>query len=199
MQVLNEYIRNIMYVVVLSAFVGIIIPDGVFRKYVEFVMGMLVIVAMVSPIAGLLGGAQGTQEWRRAMEGIQAAVVPMDNQAALAQLSTRMIHENANAIIAQQLEAMLEGTGYELVSSHALLDDEGIRELRVGLARLPYQGEDEVESAPQERTPFIRIQRVQVAPRQHTPSDQGPSPEIERMISDFYNMDIGNIHIELKG
>ena len=59
------YIKTITALTIFSAFVGIMMPDGNFRKYVELVLGIFVLTAVLSPLLHIFnGGAEEQAFWQ---------------------------------------------------------------------------------------------------------------------------------------
>lgn len=195
MQAFNEYVRNIMYIMVFIAFIGIIVPDGGFKKYIDLVLGLFLIIVMVQPLAVLLGEAGGFEGVGRMLEGSEAAANMLVNEAALADLSVRMMDDNANTIINSQLQTLMQGSGYALISSHARINHDlgEIRELKIVVHRTQEELGEAIES---QQRPLIRVERV-VLRTQAIQPQENISDDLYQLISDFYNISIDNIHIQL--
>lgn len=54
----EAYIKTIVGLLVMTAFTQIVVPDGSFKKYVGFVMGLLVTAAVISPVAEIVLGRE---------------------------------------------------------------------------------------------------------------------------------------------
>lgn len=52
------YIKTITALTVFSALVGLLLPDGKYRRYTELVLGILVLTAVLSPLLRLFSAAE---------------------------------------------------------------------------------------------------------------------------------------------
>lgn len=55
MAAFTAYIKTITALTVFSAFVGILLPEGKYRRYAELVLGIMVLGAVLQPFLRLLG------------------------------------------------------------------------------------------------------------------------------------------------
>ncbi|WP_066087072.1 stage III sporulation protein AF [Anaerotignum neopropionicum] len=58
MAALSAYIKTITALTIFSALACMLMPDGSFRKYVELVLGVLVLTAVLNPFLGIFGTDQ---------------------------------------------------------------------------------------------------------------------------------------------
>nr|WP_294681635.1 stage III sporulation protein AF [uncultured Anaerotignum sp.] len=67
MEAFAAYIKTITALTVFSALVGLLLPEGKDRRYTELVLGILVLMAVLSPLLRLLHvaqeGALARPEW----------------------------------------------------------------------------------------------------------------------------------------
>ncbi|MCL2674453.1 MAG: stage III sporulation protein AF [Defluviitaleaceae bacterium] len=207
MQAFNDYIRNIMYLVVFMTFVGMIMPGGNYRKYVDIVMGLVLIIVIITPIASLVGAeARAGEVVARFLDGDISAMTAHD-EAHFMSRRERMLNENVNDIVAAQISALIRDTGFSLIRSDVRFSAETGEFLELRLIVSP-NGTSSVAGAVEtvERRPFIRIERVEVSLREsrQTGQTQNESTEsidaetqlLRKIISDFYNVSQDNIHIE---
>lgn len=52
------YIKTITALAVFSALVGLLLPEGKYRRYTELVLGILVLTAVLRPLLGLFHAAE---------------------------------------------------------------------------------------------------------------------------------------------
>ncbi len=62
MEALGAYIKTITALTIFSALACMLMPDGSFRKYVELVLGVLVLTAVISPFLRIFGTDKGNME-----------------------------------------------------------------------------------------------------------------------------------------
>ena len=208
MQAFNDYIRNIMYLVVFMTFVGMIMPGGGYRKYVEIVMGLVLIIVIITPIASLVGmEARAGDAAARFLEGGGTPVMTVQDEARLMNQRERVMSENVNDIVAAQIAVLIQDSAFSLVGADMRFSAETgeFSELWLTVARdRASSGAEAVEIS--ESRPFIRVERVEVSLRENRRNEQMQSEVHEyinsetqvlrKIISDFYNLSQDNIHIE---
>ena len=211
MQEFSDYIRNIMYLVIFMTFVGIISPGGSYKKYIDMVLGLVLIIVIISPVASFLGrGAAGAGEAiARILDASEIAALTDYDEAFFLGQRERILGEHVNAIIRAQLDALLTGTPFSVYQSEARFatDTGALVDLRLDVVR----DEDSGAEAGTAGTPgayagyrFIRVQRVEVSLRESRLRQSAAAESadesiqlLKRTISDFYNIDPDNIHIEV--
>lgn len=62
MEGFGAYIKTITALTIFSALACMLMPDGSFRKYLELVLGALVLATVLQPFLQLFGGAAGDME-----------------------------------------------------------------------------------------------------------------------------------------
>ena len=55
MAAFTAYIKTITALTIFSALVGILLPEGKYRRYAELVLGVMVLGAVLKPLLRLLG------------------------------------------------------------------------------------------------------------------------------------------------
>ena len=55
MAAFTAYIKTITALTIFSALVGILLPEGKYRRYAELVLGVMVLGAVLQPLLRLLG------------------------------------------------------------------------------------------------------------------------------------------------
>ena len=215
MQVFNDYIRNIMYLVIFMTFVGIITPGGSYKKYVDIVLGLVLIIVIISPVASFMGGSGmevgAGEAVARIFESSEIVALADYDEAFFLEQRDRILGEHVNAIIRTQLDALLTGTQFSIYRSEARFasDTGALVDLRLSVVRDVPWGTDDTDDVPQIYAgyPFIRVERVDVSLRESRlrQSNQAAIAEstdesiqlLKQTISDFYNIDSDNIHIEV--
>ena len=211
MSAFNDYIRNIMYLVIFMAFVGIIMPGGSYKKYVDIVLGLILIIVIISPVASFFGAETRAEETvKRLFDEGEVAAAAMGG-ANFTDQRGRMLNDSINEIVSAQLAELLAGTGFTLYDSQVgfIADTARFVDLRLIVERDEAPGVmyEEHETSDSGR-PFIRVERVEVSLRQSraieaaqanaASSDDEEIRILRRTISDFYNIDPDNIYIEVR-
>lgn len=54
MAVLSEIVKNVLVIVLIASFLELMLPEGTLRPLVRFAIGLFVLIAILSPLAGVL-------------------------------------------------------------------------------------------------------------------------------------------------
>jgi len=180
-----EYLRNITYYLMFMAVVGLIAPSGNYKKYIAVVMGIMLIGVVINPITAGLG--QSSLPMTEIFGNILPA--PTASQSDHFFWQQEQIQAAFHAQLTAQVDALLARNGYQLISAdwETSEDFTTIRNIRLQ-ARV-------VETAPTP-VPFIRIKPIRVAPYQPMEEPE-EAREIKNLISDFYDLSVDNIYVEI--
>ncbi len=74
MGALSDWVRQVVMVLVLTGVVELALPTGALRRYVQVVLGLLVLLAIVRPVLAWLGSEPATlvPAWQQVLEGMSA-------------------------------------------------------------------------------------------------------------------------------
>ena len=175
-----EYLRNITYYLVFMAAVGVIAPSGNYKKYIMLLMGIILIGAVIDPLSAII-----------AREPIPLTTV-FGGITSDADLEFHdHLRDSFHSQLTAQTSALLERNGFHLMTSEWETSEDLVYIRRVFITA-------QVKEAEQERVPFIRIEPVRIAPYQsiEQPEDEPQEAQkVKKLISDFYDMDMSNIHV----
>lgn len=104
-ETIGAYIKTITALTIFSAFVGILMPDGRFRTYVDMILGILVLTAVLTPFLRVFGIVPDEFTFRRL---------------------TSEIEENATAFSKTEYEAMEQNNlnhAYGIVLEERIQED----------------------------------------------------------------------------
>lgn len=73
MQWLNEWIREIVLIVLLATFLDLILPNSTMERYVKVVIGLLIILTVLSPVITLLRSDWSLDQWQLPYMQMEAA------------------------------------------------------------------------------------------------------------------------------
>ena len=175
-----EYIRNITYYLVFMAAVGVIAPSGSYKKYISLIMGIMLIGIVVQPISVIF--SRDSLPVTEIFGGINPS--PVHNFEHSFHL-TAMFHSQLTA----QTEVMLARNGYQLIYAEWETSEDFSHINRVFLQV------SALEPIPTP-VPFIRVEPVRIAPYQPAEETE-ESHNVKKLLSDFYDLYIGNIHVEM--
>lgn len=54
MAILSEIVKNVLVIVLIASFLELMLPEGTLRPLVRFAIGLFVLIAILSPLAGVL-------------------------------------------------------------------------------------------------------------------------------------------------
>ena len=176
-----DYLRNITYYLVFMAAVGALAPSGKYKKFIVLIMGIMLIGAVIEPINRIIAREEVP------LTNIFGGVVP-DSNIEFGDHFKDAFHFN----LTNQAEALLERNGFKLISAKWDTSDDMayIRQIFI------VAGEGDAVQNPER---FIRIEPVRVAPYQPMlePEETAEAKQIKKLLADFYDMDIANIHVEM--
>jgi len=178
-----DYLRNITYYLLFASLVGLVAPTGKYRKYISWVMGLVLLVLLLQPILSITGGQIPVTQW---FDGILSQPTHSDENTYEYWRDTHLA-----AAFEEQLRTQVSGLlSHENITLHeatfSYTEDFG----RLTNVRLTVSQEEESR-----RVPFIRIEPVQIQ-RDDPPKD----PLIEKvknLIAEFYNLPHSHIHVKI--
>ena len=180
-----EYLRNITYYLMFMAVVGVIAPSGNYKKYIALIMGVVLIGVVLTPMVSVL------EQPSVPMTELFGNIIPMPTtgQSDHFQWQQEQIRDIFHSQLTGQLGSLLSRNGYELV----LVEWETSEDFTY--IRQVFLTVRAVESIPTP-VPFIRIQPVSIAP--YRPAEETEEVrEVKKLISDFYDMPLDNIYVEI--
>ncbi|MCL2048618.1 MAG: stage III sporulation protein AF [Defluviitaleaceae bacterium] len=185
-----EYLRNITYYLMFATVIGIFAPMGKYRKFVSLVLGFVLLLMMIQPLAVVLK----TQDIPVTQWFANFSPAGSFSGEALWDDHLRGAFE---AQLEAQLTQLLNANGFVVhASSFGYSDD---------FAKLTYVNVDvSAEEFPSnERVPFIRIEPPQIRPIIiGTPhAEQAETNEaaeaVKSLISQYYNLPVTHIHVTM--
>ncbi|MCL2840169.1 MAG: stage III sporulation protein AF [Defluviitaleaceae bacterium] len=178
-----EYLRNITYYLMFATVAGMIAPAGKYRKFVSLILGFVMLLLMLRPLAGFVGGEMDISEWF-------TGVIP--SQPTWETYSTDWENTHLREVFESQLESQLMtflgNEGFTVYSATFEYTDDftQITQVRTTLSRI---------EAPQ-RVPFIRIEPVRIGEPE---LEECPiSTAAKNLISQFYNLPTTHIHVNVR-
>ncbi|MBD1373238.1 stage III sporulation protein AF [Hazenella sp. IB182357] len=98
---LSDWVQQIVLIVLIAGFVDLILPNTAMERYVKLVMGLLIILAILSPLLGLLGKEYDLSE---------LALQQEKESRALGMDSLRFIQSKSEELKKTQMEQIDERT-----------------------------------------------------------------------------------------
>jgi len=188
MPALFAYLQNITYYLVFATVIGIFSPSGRYKKFVSIILGFVLLLLMIQPLAGFVSGRDApVTQW---FAGFGQEGVDSDYE----KWWDGHLREAFEAQLTAQISRLLEG--FELHSAaFSYADDFGeLSSVSVSVSRR--DADDYTD-----RIPFIRIQTPQVRIIQVGEPAAKSCPDVDfikNLISDFYNLPISHIHVNVQ-
>jgi len=195
---LSNYIRNIAVFLIFTSFIKIISPGGKYDKYINLILGIILIFMIATPIFSIIGwiSGGGTLPDLSVQQDRAALVRQIEDSDAAGQ---EMILDAYREGLAARLRHIVDGHGeFVLVESLFEID----REENFGDIKSLHMIVDKIGGS----MPFISIDRVRIdfgvntrgQPQEDGDAEPWQIMSLKNLISDFYNLDMQNIVIETR-
>lgn len=107
MAAITEWIRGLIVLVVLASLLEMLLPMGSMKKFVQMAMGLLILLGIVRPVVGLLGGEVTFEPISAASE---AGELPSMNEIMV---QANRFQERTQALLLQEAEERLTAAAAE--------------------------------------------------------------------------------------
>jgi len=188
---IGEYIRNLAVFMLFMTMVGIVIPKGNYKTYIDLIMGFVLIFIMISPIynfinRGAFDEAMEFFENIADMENIQELQL---RQGFYEDAQMELIAHNVRAGLSLQLEELIISEGFTPTSINFVLSQDSesfleILDIYINITESQQRG-------------LIRIERISIGETPFTNVENPRTLELKNLISDVYNLSVDNIHIKV--
>ncbi len=194
-QAVSEYVRSIAFFLIFMSFIGIIIPSSKYKSYINILLGFILMIVVITPIATALYNKQNPLD--KFLLSVNSALAGTEGVTAFNPedyeiLQQDMINSTYKASVVTQINNLLKEDNYTVKESQMDFDQVTGRIFTLEL-KLTQSG------AIPTPTPFIRIEpfKVKLSEEETEKADETRISNIKKIISDFYNMSAGNIHITI--
>ncbi len=127
MTVLSEIVRNVLVIVLIASFLELMLPEGTLRPFVSFAIGLFILIAVLSPLAGILFSDRSIniEWWDMKINPAQQEQILQQGEKINAQI-WHLDQETLADKVAGQIGAVaLLVPGVEDVEAHVVLDESG--------------------------------------------------------------------------
>jgi len=186
-QALGEYVRNIAVFLLFTSFIGIIMPSGKYKGYVNLVLGFMLIFIVLAPLVNM-----GAASFDDALMELNIAMGVSDGSlgATHGEMEERrieLITENVQQSLKIQLEHPLSELGFRVNDINITLGENyEILGMELHLADL-----EEAE----EQGGLIRVERIRV--NRDEPVKDPRVLDVINFIENFYNLPSGTVVVRL--
>ena len=204
MAALSEYVRNIAVLIVFIAFVGIILPDGAYKKYIDLVLGLILIFVVMQPLLGVESFEDAAADFFAMVPNAQ---VQQNRHHGTAD-TLPLLDQSFQAILQNQVAALLRPQGYRVARLNADFDrDTGaIASLDLVLQEIAQTGSNDGQTQRTDQGQnrlitidpvTIRIPRLGESLGQEKLDETADTTTLKILVSDFYNLPKDHIHISI--
>ncbi len=206
MEEIYSWIRNIVIYLLINTIIMNLLGNKSYKKYVSIVSGMILVLIVISPLIRLMKLEENLDYFLQAND---FAVEASDFKSDL----NRMEEAQVDAIFADYKEKIQEQVKDILLKEKVYIKNFNItfdydnesttfgEILRMDItAKL--KKEDEEEQADNLSIEAIEIERIIFGKDDNSQLEELPSPleiELKTELSDFYNIEPGNININIQG
>jgi stage III sporulation protein AF len=192
----SDYAASIFTIAVFTAFAGIIVPSGKYKKYIDLALGLILVIVMLEPVIALLGGDVTANIELSDVFAQTAPIGGVDQASGRGEDIQSAILQNAVAeALKEQTAAVVAPFGATITRFETRLDGEelaGVDMTIVFEARAP-ETERFIYVEPVEIRPF----NIGAAPEPDTENEESVK-NIKNAVSDFYNLPKDNINITVQ-
>ena len=168
---MTEYIKGIIFFLVFVSFIGIILPEGKYKNYINLVLGFIIMALVFKPM-GDLGGIVGNISTQLSQQEIFDNVAYEDNYQM-------MIVNTVRSQMREQLSRAVDALGYRLITLNAdiNLDSGELKSINMTLENQESSSE------------------INIAPITLFSGDDDPIDDIKKIVSDFYQLPEEHIYV----
>ncbi len=189
---ISNYIRNIAFFLIFISFIGIIIPNTKYKSYINILLGFMLVMIMISPIATLIYNKQNPLD--RFLLSVNGATkqTTTDELKEFEILQQDMINKTYKANVVEQINSLIKEESLS-ISEYEIDFNQNTGQILKLVLNLK---ETIIVPTPK---PFIRIEpfKVEISPQDEDKEEDLQALRVKKIISDFYNMSADNIHISI--
>lgn len=199
-----SWIKNIVIYLIINTVIMNFLGNKSYKKYVGIVSGMILVLIVVSPLIKFMKLEENLDYF---LQSNDFSIESSDFKHNLSQMEEKQ----SNAIFAEYKEKIKKQVEALLLKEHVVLksfqvvidtkpDSSTYGEIQSMKITAALKEEDEKEN--RLNIEQIEIPRINIRPEEADTADNVPSPleiNIKNNLSDFYNIEPGNINISVQG
>ncbi len=205
-QEVYNWIKNIVIYMIINTIIMNLLGNKSYKKYVSIVSGMVLVLIVVSPLIKLLKLEDNLDYF---LQSNDFAIESSDFKNQLNQLEEEQsdtIFTEYKEKIKKQVEELLLTEQIALRSFHVVIDTkEGSStygEIKSMIITAVVREDDKEDTKKRLQIDQIEIPRVSLDKKEEAATKKVPTPleiNIKNKLSDFYNIEQGNINISIQG
>lgn len=195
----KDWVLNIVTLVLFIVLIEMLVPSGRMKKYAGLVTGFVLIIAIINPFLGLLGGKVNLADSLAADSGfLDRAEIKKDSSFLEEQQMKQIVEVYRKKIIGQLEQSALDTKGVTGAKADVIINEdyksENFGEIKRAYLEIGVDcGKDGIK-------PVSKVEKVRIGDTGETPEPQGkPDPAIVRLLEDrvssLYGVDRSNIII----
>lgn len=182
---MRGYLQMLIWMMLFVIIIEMIFPDSAYRKYIKLILGCILVYTMLQPIISLVQGDHNSYDdyvkyYERRLSGGEAALLDYNEQL-------------------QSQEQVLKSYYEEGIRSTV----EKEFDVKVQDIKLSYEGNELLEitlTVGKNRSGKIHIGTIHIGDKSNTldGDEENLKNKIKTCLSDFYNVQVCNIHITVQ-
>jgi len=197
-----EYVQNIAMVIIFTSFLGLIIPRSKHKSYIKLITGLVIILAIISPVAAFFSSHNLEELFLSAERQLNVDIAARAMQSGRGFEDTMLlaVFNEHRAGIEASLRTKVLSLGYELVDVRIYIDESDERFGMISHMMLVLSREQAEDTHR-----LIRVERISIASIginsglvQNRDNYIEEINMIKNLLSDFYNLSVENIDIIVK-
>lgn len=205
-ELFSDYIKNISVCVIFSAFVEMLLPTNNFKKYIEIVLGFIVIIVILNPLKNILfyNSSLDIQVFNKTSQIENEAILKNKNIYETKQRQL-IIDTYKNQIENQIKELILKKYSVEIESLNIEVDEAFESDDFAQIKKIElycFEKEQLNQSNNKNKIEIKAVQKIEVNKNSedtHIVAGENRNLELEKnlqtLISDFYKLNEDNIYI----
>lgn len=184
------FIKNIAFFSILTVIIMNLLPSGTYRKYMQLFIGFVLILLVLSPIGKITKmdlKMEQSYEWfnlKVATQELDYTKSDMEEKAKEVYLS------NYQTKIQEQMKELITEDGFVVQNLTVDLEESGedygkVKEVSMTLKKSENEG--------------ITIDTIEVGKTKMDKKQSVKVQKLKKSLEDFYELDSGNINIEIQG
>ena len=194
MSYINEYVRNIAFYLIFMSLSGIILPEGKYKKYINVILGLVLIVILLSPFYRFL--STGNFDVDELIDALNISTAFASDIENYEEIRNRAIKGEFLSSLRTHAENIIRDSDYDLndISADFDMDTGEIRSIH-----LKVQKREPPQETERVRRPFIRVEPIRIDNTFAAPATESPEiADMKKMISHFYGVPVRNIIIDVQ-
>lgn len=195
---LRSWVFNIVTLVILIAILEILLPSGKLKKFINFVSGFILIIAIINPVLGLIKGGVDLKDFQISSSNYLDEREIAANSKLMKEEQMQQVVEVYRKKLIARLEEGLKGTGgFDGVKADVLIDEDYTAETFGEIKRVYLTLQS--KASPTDIKPVSKVEKIRIGDKEKKEEapDNIPGNEIDREIKNKLEEKVGRL-LEVK-